>query len=352
MIFPTHILFRDIIRLPQILHFTKEKPYNVTYYKYNYQYIMTNNHPKISVIIPLYNKAPYIKRTLDSVLNQTMQDFEVIVVNDGSKDGGEKIVEGYDDPRICLISQENQGVSAARNHGVEIAKSNLVAFLDADDEWLPDFLEKMLELHLRYPHAVLYSCSSIDSSSKSILGYKESKFGIINDYFRYCALHGHPINCSSVLIHKQTLQNIGGFNPEFKFYEDLDLWDRLAYIGNVAHIDVPLSIYHTEASLDLKRIENCENNFKIPFLDFIHNISEEDLLRRDDLQDICLYLDYLKILEAKITTYHNRAKSISIIMSVHSRELIVKKYKVLLYLLFPNRFKKPLMQIYNRCFGY
>lgn len=95
---------------------------------------MPERSPHVSIIIPLYNKAPYIKRALDSVISQTIQDFEVIVVNDGSTDGGEHIVEGYSDARIHLVHQKNKGVSAARNRGVSLAKSNMVAFLDADDE--------------------------------------------------------------------------------------------------------------------------------------------------------------------------------------------------------------------------
>src|SRR4051812_32162135 len=94
-----------------------------------------------SVIIPLYNKANYIENTIKSVLNQTFTDFEIIVVNDESTDESETIVLGFNDKRIQLFNQKNQGVSVARNHGIEKAKGKLVAFLDADDYWFHNHLE-------------------------------------------------------------------------------------------------------------------------------------------------------------------------------------------------------------------
>ena len=93
---------------------------------------------KVSVIIPLYNKSQYIARTLDSVLAQTFQDYEVIVVNDGSTDDGPRIVRQYRDPRLRLVSQENRGLSGARNRGIAESRTDWVAFLDADDEWMPE----------------------------------------------------------------------------------------------------------------------------------------------------------------------------------------------------------------------
>ena len=98
--------------------------------------------PKVSVIIPLYNKGKYIARALDSVFSQTYQDYEVIVVDDGSTDNGPEIVKQYNDPRLRLIHQENAGPGAARNKGISESKGEFLSFLDADDEWLPEFLEE------------------------------------------------------------------------------------------------------------------------------------------------------------------------------------------------------------------
>src|SRR5260370_952192 len=105
---------------------------------------------KVSIVIPLYNKAAYIKRALDSVRAQTFADYEVIVVDDGSTDGGGDLVTGYGDPRVRLIRQNNAGPGPARNRGIEDAAGPYLTFLDADDEWMPTFLEKSLGLLDQY----------------------------------------------------------------------------------------------------------------------------------------------------------------------------------------------------------
>jgi glycosyltransferase involved in cell wall biosynthesis len=110
--------------------------------------------PAISVIIPLYNKAAHVRRAVASVLAQDCDDFEVIVVNDGSTDHGEEVVWQISDPRVRLIYQENRGPGAARNAGIRAARSNILAFLDADDEWLPHYLYTGLAALAHYPDAV------------------------------------------------------------------------------------------------------------------------------------------------------------------------------------------------------
>src|SRR4030043_1337098 len=109
--------------------------------------MMNKAAPTVSVIIPTYNRAHLVGRSIRSVLNQTYQDLEVIVVDDGSKDNTAEIVRGITDPRIVFLKHEkNRGVSAARNTGLKAARGKYIAFQDSDDEWLPQKLEKQLEL--------------------------------------------------------------------------------------------------------------------------------------------------------------------------------------------------------------
>ena len=120
----------------------------------------------ISVIIPLYNKASYVEKALQSVLNQSYQDWEVIVIDDGSVDDSYIVVKEYTKAlcdsvrnKIQLIQQENQGVSATRNRGVDIAKGEWIAFLDADDWWESDFLRELISLTERFPYGGISGCS-------------------------------------------------------------------------------------------------------------------------------------------------------------------------------------------------
>src|SRR5262249_6169002 len=113
--------------------------------------------PVVSVVVPLYNKKAYILRCLESIRLQGMEDFEAIVVDDGSTDGSGIVAAQIGDPRFRVITQRNGGEGAARNRGIAEASAELIAFLDADDEWDRDFLEAMVRLYRKYPGAALFS---------------------------------------------------------------------------------------------------------------------------------------------------------------------------------------------------
>lgn len=211
--------------------------------------------PEVSVVIPLYNKAAYITRCLSSVLTQTCQDFEVIVVDDGSTDDGAAVIRRFDDPRIRLIQQENQGVSAARNRGIEAARTDLVALLDADDEWLPNHLEVLLRLRDKYPHAGAYGTAylvnekdlTVRVPSSSADMPREPWEGLLPNYFRAAFPGPSPLSSSVVAIPKSILNEIGGFNTKAWYGEDVDLWGRIALKHPIAFSWDGMAIYHREA---------------------------------------------------------------------------------------------------------
>jgi len=208
-----------------------------------------------SIVIPLYNKEYSIKRCLDSILIQKEVCYEIIVVNDGSKDNSLAIVESHYKREIAcahiqIINQSNQGVSAARNKGVEVSRFEYVCFLDADDEWRPDFLQKMAALIKNYPRADLY-CLAHMIKKDSIELYKpkhglpDGYRGYVEDFFKISS-KGSVANSSKVCIKKEALLFFGGFPEGVVAGEDLYVWIRLALNGKVACDMTYLSIVHQE----------------------------------------------------------------------------------------------------------
>lgn len=210
---------------------------------------------RISVVIPLYNKHDTVARALESVFAQTVQPFEIIVVNDGSTDGSELIVERINHTLVRLIHQPNAGVSAARNKGIDTAKGDWIAFLDADDEWKPEFLETMQMLSLTYPEckvvASAYELQDYKGKHKPIILRKipfNGEHGILSNYFEVAACSHPPLWTSAVIVKKDALQGIGGFPVGIKAGEDLITWARLAVKFKIGYSLQLLSVFIQDAA--------------------------------------------------------------------------------------------------------
>lgn len=237
----------------------------------------------VSVVIPLYNKGPHIARALNSVLAQTFQDFEVIVV-DGSTDDGAEVVRGFDDPRIRLIQEDNQGVSAARNQGIAAARAELIAFLDADDEWTPKHLETLLRLRDNYSEAGAYGTArltimedlTVRPSSYSDDIPPEPWEGLLSNYFRDAILGTPPLLTSVVAVPKYVLNEMGGFNTNTWYGEDADLWGRIALKYPIAFSWDGVGIYHEEAL-------NRASNRKKPIQEHVFVISARKALHAGEV---------------------------------------------------------------------
>lgn len=205
----------------------------------------------ISVIISLYNKEKQIYRTIKSVLSQTCQDFEIIVVDDGSTDAGAEKVKCINDKRIRLISQQNAGVSAARNKGIEEARGEYIAFLDADDEWKEDYLATQIELVEKYPQCDVFATNYEFRDSRGIITPTiikkipfQEKEGILINYFEV-ASHSHPpLWTSAVMVRKQAIQSIGGFPKGIRSGEDLLTWAKLAVKHKIAYSRKVCAVYN------------------------------------------------------------------------------------------------------------
>lgn len=204
----------------------------------------------ISVVVPLYNKEKQIAHTLQSVFNQTFQDFEIVIVDDGSTDGSVAEVAKYSDSRIRLIRQTNAGVSAARNRGIEEARYDLIAFLDADDEWKPEYLATQYYLSQKYPDCNVFACNYEfrDTEGKvtpTIIRKLPftSDDGILTNYFEVASCSHPPICSISIMVKKRAIQKIGGFPVGIKSGEDLLTWARLAVSGKIAYSKLILSVF-------------------------------------------------------------------------------------------------------------
>ncbi len=184
-----------------------------------------------SIIIPLYNKENFIANTIQSVLDQTFQDFEIIVINDGSTDKSEEKLLQFKDSRIYYFNKENKGASAARNYGIEKASANFITFLDADDYWYPTFLETMFTIISKVPNQKVFSAAIEFDTSKKVISaqYSISKtndeFEIVN-YFK-ASLKETVLCTSCAVFHPSVFAEIGNFDSKIKSGEDTDLWIRI-----------------------------------------------------------------------------------------------------------------------------
>jgi len=205
--------------------------------------------PSISIVMPLYNKEKEVVRSLTSVFSQTISDFELIIVNDGSTDNGREVVRACNDPRIRLIDQINLGVSAARNSGICAARADLVTFLDADDEWCPEYLEKIIFLAVTFSGCKVFATGYLyhyqDGSNRSaiIRGLDNGlSDGVIGNYFSVAAQSDPPLCSSAIAVRKDAITSIGGFPMGIDVGEDLLTWARLAARFDIAYSRTRLAV--------------------------------------------------------------------------------------------------------------
>jgi len=206
----------------------------------------------ISVVIPLYNKAPHIARALDSVLAQSSQPDEIIVVDDGSTDGGAEIVAPYVQKHgVRLIRQKNAGVSAARNRGVSEAKSEYIAFLDADDYWHDNHIAVLRDLIAQYPQASLMSTAHVivrgDKIYRPRSSYPDGWYGLVDDFCLRYARGLSLINSVTACAKKIDLLRVGAFPVGVRRGEDIICWINLAVKYPVAHAEIVSAVYCQDA---------------------------------------------------------------------------------------------------------
>lgn len=217
---------------------------------------------RFCVIIPLYNKAPYVRKALDSIVSQTYKDWECIVINDGSSDNSLEVVKNFVDEfkiydfRFKIVDQPNAGVAAARNNGVKVSSGDYVCFLDADDWWEPKFLEEMDKLIKEYPEAGLYTTNYIY--------YKQGKThvalnlprGYMNYPEAYLQSGAMPVTSITTSMPRKVFDEMGGFPVSIKLGEDFLLWAKTAMHYKVAFCEKPLAYYNNDIPATMRATRN------------------------------------------------------------------------------------------------
>ena len=208
--------------------------------------------PHFSIIMPLYNKAPYVRKAVESVVGQTYADWGLIVVDNGSTDGSGEIVAKLTDSRIRIVRlEDNIGPGGARNRGVAESAASWICFLDADDWWEPTFLEEMAGLIERHPDAGIYGTGYyIVKNRKKRL----APIGVDEDFnegeINYCKVYAKtlcmPLTSISVAIPRGIFDECGGFKTHLRLGEDFDLWIRIALKHKVVLLNKPLSNYNQD----------------------------------------------------------------------------------------------------------
>lgn len=206
-----------------------------------------------SIVIPLYNKAAEIGRTIDSVLAQSFTDFELIVVDDGSTDSSAEIVRRCVDSRVRLVSKANGGVCSARNCGIAESSADYVAFLDADDCWDPDYLSEQVKMIADFPMCAMWGINFAELNGGRLVrrletGLPEGYRGVVTDYFNMPGRVSDLFCSSSVVIRKEAFGKAGIFDERLKYSEDVDMWWRIIADFPVAFYDRYMAFYNHDAS--------------------------------------------------------------------------------------------------------
>ncbi|MFQ5661243.1 MAG: glycosyltransferase family 2 protein [Gammaproteobacteria bacterium] len=257
----------------------------------------------ISVVIPVYNRATYIQRALKSVLSQTLSVDEIIVVNDGSTDNTAAILAaGHAD--IRLITQQNQGVSTARNTGIRAAKNEWIAFLDSDDEWLPEKIQKQTEALAENPEYFIAHTNEIWMQNGSPLKQmkKHRKYG--GYIFQHC-LPLCIISPSSVIIHRSIFERLGLFDETLPVCEDYDMWLRICARYPVLFHDEELIIKHGGHDDQLSRKYWGMDRFRIQAIKMV--LSDPLLSGEDRAAALRVMSEKIHILLNGARKHNNRA---------------------------------------------
>ncbi|TPD73565.1 glycosyltransferase family 2 protein [Flavobacterium microcysteis] len=279
--------------------------------------------PLFSIIIPLYNKQNYIAATLQSVLDQTFSDFEILVINDASTDNSLAVAQEFNDSRIKIINHPiNKGLPASRNTGIDNAGARYLAFLDADDIWKPQYLEKIHELIINYPEASLFATKYVEiyNNSTPIELSHQVETGMLDNFFVQNSIKS--IYCpSSLCIEKVVFEKVG-YYKDIYFGEDIDLNIRIHLAFKMAYLNESLVRYNFHSENQITHASMAGKS-RIDF-DYYENAYPENLSLKK-------YLDFHRYSMAKRYRRSGDFKTYKELLSKIDLRNLNKKQIILLY---------------------
>lgn len=260
--------------------------------------------PKVSVILTTYNRAVFISRAIKSVLNQTYKDFELIVVDDGSTDNTERVLRRFSDERIYYTKHKvNKGAAAARNTGLKLAKGELIAFQDSDDEWLPHKLQRQIEVFKKLPPriGVVYSNMKPIAGDGVCTSWEAVRVmpddGIVYRQF-LLNFRGLRLQIGTSMIRGECFENVGGFDERLPRFIDIELFIRISKYYYFYYIDEPLvNCYRTPGSITDSAVGFVKGE-ELILNKYMKDLSEDSKIFADILYDVgnglCLLGDVKK----------------------------------------------------------
>jgi len=257
--------------------------------------------PTVSVIIPTYNRAEFLPTAIKSALNQTFKDIQIIVSDDRSTDHTREVVESFNDDRIRYVRNEGKkGPSATRNTAISASKGEYIAFLDDDDEWVPDKLQKQVELldHSQPNICGVYSNRLfIDRESGKILSDNPETEQLQGNLL-YQLMIKSPIHTSSVVVRKRCLEEIGLFDETISYMEDRDMWIRLSMKWDFEYIPVPLTKAYIHGNAHLSQNLEGQTAGRERLLEKYHHLLKKNRKSWGELY-LCLGAQYCQLKQMK-----------------------------------------------------
>jgi glycosyltransferase involved in cell wall biosynthesis len=302
---------------------------------------MNHQNPKVSVVIPTYNRAHLIPRAIQSVLDQIYQDFEIIIVDDGSKDNTEEIVRNYKEERIKYIRHtRNKGASAARNTGIKASRGKYIAFQDSDDEWFPDKLRQQIKVFddSSPEVGVVYSgFYRIEGNKKVYL--PEERFTQKDGNIHHELLKGNFVGTPAVLIRKECFEKIKYFDENLLALEDWELWIEISKHYNFKYINKPLLyVYSTPNSVNLNQ-NNMLKAHEVVLLKHLDDFAKDKKILSEH---------YYAVGKGLCTSGDFKNGRAYLLKSIKINQLNIKTVVILFVLLFGKSFYSRSVNLYRK----